>query len=500
MKWFHDFNRVLTQKLKGTIIMSSKTQSHVNKWALFRFSVVGGLLARPPAKGKLRNELEKLASQAYMHPVHNRLTVFHFSTIECWYYKAKNAQDPIIALGRKLRSDAGMFNRTSPVILRLLGNQYKNYPHWSYQLHADNLTAEIEEQGIEYAPSYATIRRRMIERGWIKKASKKKNQTSGQKRAAGRLEHLEVRSYEANYVHQLWHLDFHTGSLRIVDSQGLWHTPKVLCILDDHSRLCCHIQWYLNETAEVLIHGLSQAVFKRGLPRALMTDNGAAMIAHETCNGLKKLGIHHETTLPYSPYQNGKQESFWGNLEGRLVAMLQHVEPLSLEYLNNATQAWVEMEYNKKKHSQIGMSPVQCMLKDKDVSRPALDEDALTLGFTICESRKQRQSDGTISINGIRFEIPWLFNHIQRLHVCFASWDKSRAFLVDKRISTLLATIYPLDKTKNASGKRRVKSIPDEVKLPEDNLKKSEPALLRKLMAEYAQTGMPAAYIPKGES
>ena len=81
--------------------MSSKTQSHVNKWALFRFSVVGGLIARSPAKGKLRNELEKLASQAYMHPVHNRLTVFHFSTIECWYYKAKNAQDPIIALGFK---------------------------------------------------------------------------------------------------------------------------------------------------------------------------------------------------------------------------------------------------------------------------------------------------------------------------------------------------------------------------------------------------------------
>jgi hypothetical protein len=31
-------------------------------------------------------------------------------------------------------------------------------------------------------------------------------------------------------------------------------------------------------------------------------------------------------------------------------------------------------------------------------------------------------------------------------------------------------------------------------------LKESEPALLRKLMAEYAQSGMPPAYLPKGES
>ncbi len=50
---------------------------------------------------------------------------------------------------------------------------------------------------------------------------------------------------------------------------------------------------------------------KRGLPRALMTDNGAAMLAEETRQGLSRLAIVHETTLPYSPYQNGKQEVFW---------------------------------------------------------------------------------------------------------------------------------------------------------------------------------------------
>ena len=81
--------------------MSNKTQSPVDKWALFRFSVVGGLLAKPPAKGELQKELRQLARQRYVHPVHNRLTVFHFSTIESWYYRAKNAQDPILALSRK---------------------------------------------------------------------------------------------------------------------------------------------------------------------------------------------------------------------------------------------------------------------------------------------------------------------------------------------------------------------------------------------------------------
>jgi transposase InsO family protein len=34
-----------------------------------------------------------------------------------------------------------------------------------------------------------------------------------------------------------------------------------------------------------------------------MSDNGSAMLAAETIQGLARLGILHETTLPYSPYQ-----------------------------------------------------------------------------------------------------------------------------------------------------------------------------------------------------
>jgi transposase InsO family protein len=50
---------------------------------------------------------------------------------------------------------------------------------------------------------------------------------------------------------------------------------------------------------------------KRGLPRALMTDNGAAMLAEETAAGLDRLGVLHQTTLPYSPYQYVALKNMW---------------------------------------------------------------------------------------------------------------------------------------------------------------------------------------------
>jgi transposase InsO family protein len=121
----------------------------------------------------------------------------------------------------------------------------------------------------------------MSERGWIKKPLCR---TAGQRRAAERRQRFEVRGFESAYVNALWHLDFHEGR-RLVDVNGKWYTPKALCVLDDCSRLGCHIQWYLHESAETLIHGLTQAFHKRGLPRGLMTDNGAAMLAHETVRG-----------------------------------------------------------------------------------------------------------------------------------------------------------------------------------------------------------------------
>ena len=95
-----------------------------------------------------------------------------------------------------------------------------------------------------------------------------------------------MRSFELAHVNALWHADFHVGSRRVLGHDGRWHRVHLLGILDDCSRLGCHVQWYLTEDAERLVHGLSQALQKRGVPRALMTDRGSAETAAELTEGL----------------------------------------------------------------------------------------------------------------------------------------------------------------------------------------------------------------------
>src|SRR5208282_4022384 len=250
-----------------------------------------------------------------------------------------------------------------------------------------------------------------------------------------------------------------------------------LCILDDRSRLCCHLQWYLGETAEDLIHGLIQAFQKRRLPRSLLTDNGSAMTAGETENGLLRLGIVHERTLPYSPYCNGKQEVFWGQLEGRLIAMLSNIEHLTLEMLNNYSQAWVEMEYNRSIHSEIAMSPLDRLLNEKTVCWPCPDMQTLRFAFTVEVCRTQRRSDGTLSIDGVRFEVPCRMRHFDRLTVRYRSWDLSMAYLVDPREGQILAKIHPQDKAKNAYRFRRQIDSADTITPPEPDKQESVPPL-----------------------
>ena len=474
--------------------MSTMSKTHepssYEAWALLRFAVVSPLLVSPSGPGELQRALRKAASQAYTHPRTGEMVRFGLSTIERWYYLARDADNPVEALRRSVRSDAGQQKAMHPELLRVLERQYRANRDWSYQLHADNLRALVEDEHPEWGPppSYQSVRRRMVERGWLPVRGR------AARRREERAERREIRSFEAEYTHALWHLDFHETARKVAGPDGRYFKPKACAILDDHSRLCCHVQWFEQESAHTLFWTLSQAFCRRGLPRALMTDNGGAMLAAETRNGLDGYSVTHKTTLAESPEQNGKQERFWGTLEGRLMKMLRHVEEPTVELLNTATLAWVEQEYHRSRHDELGCTPLERAIETKSLSRPAPPIAELRQAFTCQQTRTLRRSDCTISIQGVRFELPGHLRNLRRVPVRFRRWDLSLAWVTDPRTGEVIARIRPLDKHANADGRRRVRDVPEPVEpaTPDEPI----PPLLRRLLRDFAATGLPSPYLP----
>ncbi len=476
-----------------------ETRSH-DAWASLRFAIVGPLLASPPReRGELRSALENLARQTWCHPITGEPVHFAVSTIERWYYRARSApRDPVGALRNRVRQDVGTQASLSPLLRKAVQRQHDDHPSWSVQLHYDNLEQLVlRESTIGSLPSYPTLLRYMKRQGLTRRKRLPRHPTAGQLLARERLERREVRSYETEYVHSLWHLDYHEASRKVLVREGRWIRPQMLGVLDDHSRLACHVQWYRSESAKSLAHGLSQAIQKRGLPRSLMTDNGGAMLADETVQGLERLGIVHVTTLPYSPYQNAKQEHFWLNVEHRLLAMLENEDELTLETLNDATQAWVEGDYNRRPHRELGTSPLRRYLDAPNVGREAPDSETLRRAFRHEVTRRQRKSDGTASLEGVRFEVPSRYRQLETLHLRYARWDLRSVELVDPHTGSPLCSLFPLDKSRNADGARRHIEEDGDSTPAAPTATAGTPPLLRTLIEDYAATGQPPAYLPE---
>ena len=99
-----------------------------------------------------------------------------------------------------------------------------------------------------------------------------------------------------------------------------------------------------------------------------------------------------------------------------------------------------------------------------------------------------------MSLAGARFEIPARYRHLGTVHLRYARWDLARVDLVDPRTGAILCPVSPLDKSANATGQRRpLEPITTDLSpLPPSGIA----PLLRQLLADYAATGLPPAYLP----
>src|SRR5258708_37975562 len=96
--------------------MSNKRGSSLHyRWAELRFAIVGPLLASPPTRGELAVILNALSKRTWIHPATGEPVTFGASTIEHWYYQARNGGiDRFGALRKKNRKGSGPHPSKTP--------------------------------------------------------------------------------------------------------------------------------------------------------------------------------------------------------------------------------------------------------------------------------------------------------------------------------------------------------------------------------------------------
>ena len=330
----------------------------VNPVALFRLSVLGPLVSRENlAHGELQAIIRELASREYAIPGSDRRHVGE-KTVEGWYYAFRRGG--IEALTPKTRRDHGVSQIPSEIQEAILAAKGDN-PRRSIRMIRQLLesTGQVPRGSLSRSSIHRLLRQNGVSRIQGNGASPE-----------------ERRSFTTEYAGSLWYGDVLHGPK--VPFKKALHKAYLVSLFDDASRLPAFSAFCFGETALDTSHAagnvegvLKQAVLRRGLPKKLVVDNGAAYRSATLQGICARLGIPLVYCRPYDAPSKGKLERWHRTLRAAFLSELDMRQIAGLADLNARLWAWIEQVYNLTPHSGInGLTPLARTQQDLTRIRP----------------------------------------------------------------------------------------------------------------------------------
>lgn len=136
----------------------------------------------------------------------------------------------------------------------------------------------------------------------------------------------------------------------------------------------------------------------------------------------------------------------------------------SLDDLNRLYWDYLEKEYHHKKHSSIGMAPLERYMKDYEKIR-FVDSQKLEEAFLHQEFRKVSKT-ACVSLYKTRYEVPQKYIG-RRISLRYKPADLSEIYIYDEDTRKRCETVYPVNLSDNKDRKRK-KNICYENAVKED--------------------------------
>ena len=381
-------------------------QEKKEKVAVFRFGVIFPLVECNTRDhwGEKSRILKELVSKEWDNPFSDRSYISK-ATILNWLSRYKAGNRKIEALYPADRGDKGRRRKIDGETVDALVLLRHDFPKVSTTRLVEIASSKgLFPEGTKV--SMATIYRLM----------------KNHKRETGKKKE-DMRKFEVQMTNDLWQSDCMHGP-RIM-AEGKLKKTYLFALIDDHSRLISHGQFYLAENLDNYLDCLWIALRKRGLPRKLYVDNGPSFRAHRLQIGCASLEVGLTFARPYRPQGKGKIERFFRTVRSQFLSELP--QKLSLEDLNHHFENYLE-QYHNRKHGTTGQAPIRRYLDCTSLLRSAPND--LPRHFRKKENRKVN-NDRTVRLDGRIFEAPTGLIGMQ-VTLRFEDYDSIEVYVDDK--------------------------------------------------------------------
>jgi transposase InsO family protein len=355
------------------------------KIATFRFGLISEFVTGVKlVYGEKERLLKEKASRSYDIPFSDR-GIISRSSIEKWILDYKKSGYRIEGLYPKYRKDKGATRVLSSDLKLAIKELKKELP----SLKAPALITCLKQKkliSVDEEINLSTLYRYL----------RSEELTTVNEDA------IDKRHFEAENPNDIWQSDVMHGPYVKIDGKS--KKSYLIAIIDDHSRLIIHAEFYLSESRENFLDCLRQGVMKRGLPQKLYIDNGSCFRALHLEQVTAQLGIGISHSRPYTPQGRGKIERWFKSVRDSFVPVLESDRSKNEKFdlLNHYFSEWVE-EYNNRVHGTTKETPYNRYRAGLQCVRPA--PARLLEYFRQIEFRRVKK-DRTIRLMGHMFEVP----------------------------------------------------------------------------------------------
>ena len=220
-------------------------------------------------------------------------------------------------------------------------------------------------------------------------------------------EDKDLDRFQADYANDLWQADMLTGPwLPDPVRPGKNRRTYMYAFLDDASRLVPYGRFFFKGDLPALELVMKRSIQRYGRPARVFYDNGMVFRSKKMAQICASLGMHRTIfTTPYRPEGHGKIEAFNRLCRAQFIAELKASPIRTLEDLNRAFLAWLEMEYNRRKHTELGIPPHERWLRDAERVK-YVDEEKMRRSFLFNVDRSADKT-GVFKLHGCRYQVGW---------------------------------------------------------------------------------------------